>query len=103
MTDDEKKDTGDTLSPYVKLIQMSSAFLQSRVLYAAAKLKLADHLADGPKRARGLLERRVTTRPRSPVNADAGPFRCSLDGRLQAVFFNLIPLHLIGDRLNCNL
>lgn len=63
MTNDEKKNTDDTLPPHVKLIQMSAAFLQSRVLYAAAKLELADYLADGPKRAEELAEPTGTHAP----------------------------------------
>jgi hypothetical protein len=37
--------------PHVQLIQMGTAFWVSRVVYAAAKLGLADHLATGPKSA----------------------------------------------------
>lgn len=56
----ETKQTEESLPPHVKLIQMSSAFLQSRVLYTAAKLKLADYLADGSKRADELAEQTGT-------------------------------------------
>jgi hypothetical protein len=42
---------GEALPGYVQLIQMGSAFWVSRVVYAAAKLGLADHLAAGPKSA----------------------------------------------------
>ena len=37
--------------PHVQLIQMGTAYWISRVVYAAAKLGLADRLADGPKSA----------------------------------------------------
>jgi hypothetical protein len=39
------------LPPHVQLIQMGTAYWISRVVYAAAKLGLADRLADGPKSA----------------------------------------------------
>ena len=39
------------LPPHVQLIQMGAAFWVSRVVYAAAKLGLADQLAAGPKNA----------------------------------------------------
>lgn len=42
------------LPPHVQLIQMASAFWASRLLYAAARLDLADRLADGPKTAEAL-------------------------------------------------
>jgi hypothetical protein len=35
----------ESLPPHVQLIQMGTAFWTSRVLYAAAKLSLPDHLA----------------------------------------------------------
>ena len=37
--------------PHVQLVQMASAYWVSKVLYAAAKLGLADHLGAGPKDA----------------------------------------------------
>lgn len=36
---------------HAQLIQMATAYWVSRTVYAAAALSLADHLADGPKRA----------------------------------------------------
>jgi hypothetical protein len=39
------------LPPHAQLIQMGTAFWVSRIVYAAAKLDLADHLAAGPKSA----------------------------------------------------
>jgi hypothetical protein len=56
MTNDESKQTDELLPPHAKLIQMGSAFLQSRVLYVAAEIGLADHLSDGPKTANELGE-----------------------------------------------
>jgi hypothetical protein len=50
MTSDEG-DSNESLPPHVQVIQMSTAFLRSRALYAAARLGLADELADGPRRA----------------------------------------------------
>lgn len=37
--------------PHVQLIQMGTAYWVSRIVYAAAKLGLADHLASGPQTA----------------------------------------------------
>jgi SAM-dependent methyltransferase len=37
------------LPPHMQLVQMGSAYWVSRVVYVAAKLGLADHLADGAK------------------------------------------------------
>jgi len=39
------------LPPHVQLIQMAGGHWLSKVMYAAAKLELADHLSDGPKSA----------------------------------------------------
>ncbi|UPK39841.1 methyltransferase [Bradyrhizobium sp. 186] len=41
----------DVLPPHVQLIQMGRAHIVSRIVYAAAKLGLADQLAPGPKSA----------------------------------------------------
>lgn len=49
-----------TAPPHVELIQRATLFLQSRVLYAAADLGIADRLADGPKRAGELAEQTDT-------------------------------------------
>jgi hypothetical protein len=40
------------LPPHAQLVQMATAHWMSHILYAAAKLNLADHLAQGPKRRR---------------------------------------------------
>src|SRR5262249_4458008 len=39
------------LPPHAQLVQMATAHWMSHILYVAAKLSLADHLARGPKRA----------------------------------------------------
>jgi hypothetical protein len=39
------------LPPHAQLIQMATAYWVSRMVYAAARIGLADHLADGPKSA----------------------------------------------------
>src|SRR6478735_4985199 len=42
------------LPPHVTLIQMATAAWVSRLVYAAARLDLADHLATGPRSAEDL-------------------------------------------------
>lgn len=49
-------DSSEPLPPHAQVIQMSTGFLRSRALYAAARLGLADHLADGPMTAEELAE-----------------------------------------------
>jgi len=44
----------EPLPPHAHLIQMATAYWASRLLYVAAKLDLADRLADGPKTAEAL-------------------------------------------------
>ena len=46
----------DDLPPHVKLIQMGRGFVVARIVYAAAKLGLADQLAPRPKSAAELAE-----------------------------------------------
>jgi hypothetical protein len=46
--------TGPALPPHVKLIEMATAAFVSKVVYVAAKLGLADRLAEGPKSAEEL-------------------------------------------------
>ncbi len=50
----------ETLPPPAQLVQMSAGFVRSRVLYAAAELGLADHLANGPQRADELADKTGT-------------------------------------------
>jgi hypothetical protein len=48
---DNNQAGSQALPPHVQLIQMGAAFWVSRVVYATAKLGLADQLAAGPKNA----------------------------------------------------
>jgi O-methyltransferase domain/Dimerisation domain len=45
----DNKSTPDVLPPHIQLIQMGQAYIVSRIVYAAAKLRLPDQLASGPK------------------------------------------------------
>lgn len=47
----DQQNPGAALPPHAQLIQMASAYWISRLVYAAAKLGLADHLAAGPRSA----------------------------------------------------
>jgi O-methyltransferase domain/Dimerisation domain len=47
----DRQAASHALPPHVQLIQMGIAFAASRIVYAAAKLGLADQLAAGPKSA----------------------------------------------------
>jgi hypothetical protein len=49
-----RPDDAQAIPPHVQLIQMATAYWASRLLYAAAKLGIADHLAGGPKTAAAL-------------------------------------------------
>jgi hypothetical protein len=40
-----------TAPPHAQLAQMATAYWVSAIVYVAAKLSLADHLAEGPKAA----------------------------------------------------
>ena len=44
----------ESVPPHAQLIQMATAYMTSRIVYVAAKLGLADHLANGPKSAEAL-------------------------------------------------
>ncbi len=48
---DKQEATSQALPPHAQLIQMGTASWVSAVVYAAAKLGIADHLADGPRSA----------------------------------------------------
>jgi hypothetical protein len=48
---EKSKDGTEALPPHFQLVQMGTAYWVSRVVYAAAKLALADLLADRPKSA----------------------------------------------------
>ncbi|MCC7259215.1 MAG: methyltransferase [Gammaproteobacteria bacterium] len=45
----EQKKSGTSLPPHAQLIAMSTAYWMPRMLFAAARLALADHLAAGPR------------------------------------------------------
>src|SRR5262245_53611159 len=47
----EKSTSTQALPPHAQLIQMATAHWMSHILYVAAKLSLADHLAKGPMRS----------------------------------------------------
>ena len=44
-------DTNPVVPPHVEMIRMGTAYWVSSLVYTAAKMSLADHLADGPKSA----------------------------------------------------
>src|SRR5437870_3654784 len=48
---ENQQPASEALPPYAQLIQMGSAYWISKLVYAAAKLGLADHLAAGPRSA----------------------------------------------------
>ena len=48
---DNNQATSQALPPHVQLIQIGNAYRASNVVFAAAKLGLADQLAAGPKSA----------------------------------------------------
>lgn len=54
MTSSDQGTSLKTLPPHIQLIQMGTAYWVSRVVYAAARLGLADHLEDGAKSAEEL-------------------------------------------------
>lgn len=53
---DEKRDEAQTPPPHAQLVQMAMAHWGSHVVYVAAKLNLADHLAKEPMNANQLAE-----------------------------------------------
>src|SRR5262245_27822670 len=53
MTDDKRS---ETVPPHVQLVQLAMGHWASHVVYVAAKLNLADHLAKGPMNANQLAE-----------------------------------------------
>lgn len=60
---DTKQGASQAPPPHVQLIQMVTAYWASRLLYAAAKLRLADLLAEGPKSAADLAAKTNTHPP----------------------------------------
>jgi hypothetical protein len=59
MTENEAQST----PPHAQLVQMSMAHWVSHIIYVAAKLELADHLASGPMSAEHLAGRTATHAP----------------------------------------
>jgi len=51
---DKSQSSNQTLPPHAQLVQMAMAHWVSHIVFVAAKLNLADHLADGPKTAEAL-------------------------------------------------
>src|SRR5262245_65567559 len=51
---DKQQDKNQAMPPHAQLIQMAMAHWVSHIVFAAAKLNLADHLAQGPKTADAL-------------------------------------------------
>src|SRR4051812_29627269 len=45
------RNNAEAVSPHVQLIQMATGHWVSRIVHLMARLRLADHLADGPKSA----------------------------------------------------
>jgi len=60
---DNKAEQTQTPPPHVQLVQMAMAHWVSQIVYVAAKLNLADHLATGPMSAEQLAERTETHAP----------------------------------------
>ena len=54
-----------TTPPHAQLVQMAHAHWVSHIVYVAAKLSLADHLANGPKSADEIAGKQGPTRPPS--------------------------------------
>src|SRR5262245_14538852 len=51
---DHKQPQTETLPPHAQLVQMAMGHWISQIVYVAAKLNLADHLAHGPRTAEQL-------------------------------------------------
>src|SRR5215831_10505367 len=62
MTKNEQS-TNQSPPPHAQLVQMAMAHWVSHIVYAAAKLNLADHLAQGPKTAEALAGPTATHAP----------------------------------------
>jgi hypothetical protein len=58
-----REDRAEALPSATQLIQMATGYWVSRIVYAAAKFRLADHLAGGPKSAAELAELTGTHAP----------------------------------------
>jgi len=62
MKEDHEAET-EALPPHLQLIQLATGYWVSRIVHAAAKLDLADHLGDGRKSAAELAELTHTDEP----------------------------------------
>jgi hypothetical protein len=60
---DNQQNTNQTAPPHAQLVQIATAHWGSQILYVAAKLNLADHLAHGPKSAQELAGPTATHAP----------------------------------------
>jgi hypothetical protein len=60
---DDQENRNQSLLPHAQLVQMAMAHWGSQTLYVAAKLNLADHLAQSPKTAEELAEPTATHAP----------------------------------------
>ena len=82
-------DETQTPPPHAQLAQMATAYWVSDIVYVAAKLSLADHLAKGPRGADELadsitgqcLTGFIMSQNRSAIAVEAEKCRGSLDGR----------------------
>ena len=62
---ENKHEETQTAPPHAQLAQMATAYWVSDIVYVAAKLSLADHLAEGPKTAEELPGQQGLTHPPS--------------------------------------
>lgn len=60
---DHQPTSNQSLPPHAQLVQMATAHWVSHIVYVAAKLNLADHLAQGPKSADALAVQTSTHAP----------------------------------------
>ena len=69
----EAQNSNTEVPPHAQLVQMAMAHWVSRIVHLAAKLGLADYLADGPKSAEELAAPTATLAP-SLYRPDADAF-----------------------------
>ena len=72
----------EPLLPHAQLIQMSTGYWVSKIVYVAAKLCLADHLADRPKSAAELAGQTRTDEP--SLHRQSPQFSTSKGGQYHA-------------------
>lgn len=95
---DDRKAASQALPPHVQLIQMGVAFWGSRVVYTAARLGIADFLAEGSKSAAQLA---------ASIQADAPSLHRLMRamasmGILQSMPNQIFALTLLGEALRTN-